>query len=142
MKQIIFIMLLAFLVSGSAGAHGQGHDSHGNKSKSETAQHGHGLKGQKATLTGNLIGLTCFIKHGASGKEHMSCAKECIEKGLPMALKSSDGKLYIITGKGHDSLIETYKPLAKYLGSKIMVKGEVFERDDQYMVVINKIKVK
>lgn len=100
----------------------------------------HGGGGESKTLTGNLIGMTCFIKHGGGGKSHKSCARQCAEKGLPVGLKAGDGKLYIVTGKGHDSLIETYKPLMKYLEEKVKVKGKVFEKEGHRMIVIEKIK--
>ena len=103
------------------------HNKHGNHG-SMNMHKGHSEMGAKeVTLTGELIGLTCFIKHGSKGKNHKSCAKDCAEKGLPIGLLS-DGKIYQVSGDGHKSLIEAYKPLLKYMETKVKVKGKVFEK--------------
>ena len=91
------------------------------------------------TLKGELIGLTCFLKHGGKGSKHADCAKACATKGLPIALHS-DGKLDQITGAGHDSLVETYKPLLKYMESKVVIKGEVFKKEGVSLLLVKKIK--
>lgn len=146
------ITILAVISMGAISYAQSGHDhknmDHGkmgsmNKNMAGEMDHkkmGHNAKGVDKTLKGHLIGLTCYLKHSSSGKKHKSCARSCAEKGLPIALKTEDGKIYIVTGKGHDSLIETYKPLNKYLESNVMVKGKVFEKDGSSMIVIEKIK--
>ncbi len=134
--------LVSLSLSQGFASGNSGHGNHGNNmgSKKMDMHSGHQSKdGKEATLSGKLIGLTCFIKHGTQGKTHKSCAKSCAEKGLPIGLLS-DGKIYQISGKGHDSLIEAYKPLLKYMESSVKVKGNVFEKNGVTMLVINKIK--
>lgn len=133
MKKTIITMVMLLGLSMSAQVFADGGEEHGNHA-------GHHAKGGKeVTLTGELIGLTCFIKHGSKGASHKSCAKECAEKGLPIGLLV-EGQIYQISGDGHKSLIEAYKPLLKYMESKVMVKGDLFEKDGMKMLVIEKIK--
>ena len=80
-----------------------------------------------------------MLKHGSKGEPHKSCAKECAEKGLPIGLLVN-GQIYQISGDGHQSLIEAYKPLLKYMESKVMVKGDAFEKNGVKILVIEKIK--
>lgn len=117
----------------------KGHGNHGNHG-SMNMHKGHGkMAAKEVTLSGELIGLTCFIKHGSKGKTHRSCAKDCAAKGLPIGLLS-DGKIYQVSGDGHKSLVEAYKPLLKYMETKVKVKGKVFEKNGLRMLVIDKIK--
>lgn len=116
-----------------ADAHKMTHGKEMNKS--HQANMGHEM-----TLKGRLVGLTCFIRHGATGATHKMCAQQCAEKGLPMALKAQDQGLYVITGEGHASPVETYRPLLKYLEGEVVIKGKVFEKDGVKMLLIEKIK--
>ena len=132
------VLILAILSVAQIGfAHGG--EDHSKHSKAK-AHAGHDSEGKQSLVKGKLIGLTCFLKHGGTGKSHKSCAKQCAEKGLPIGLKSDDGKVYIVGGKGHDSLVETYKPLLKYMEENVTVKGAIFEKEGQRMIVIDKIK--
>ncbi|MCB0386460.1 MAG: hypothetical protein KDD43_13790 [Bdellovibrionales bacterium] len=133
MKNLILAVSILIWVSMAQAE--EKHD-HG-KMKGHESHHLDG--GGEASLSGELIGLTCYIKHGATGGSHKDCAKDCAQKGLPIGLKTSGG-LYQISGEGHSSLVEAYKPLLKYLHGPVTVKGKVFEKDGIKMLVISKIK--
>lgn len=133
--------MLAILVLLSPGLQAHEGESHGDSHEAKkAAKAAHDSAGKDVQLQGHLVGLTCFIKHGATGDSHKSCARQCAEKGLPIGLKDSSGKIYMVTGKGHDSLTETYKPLLKYLESEVKVQGKAFEKDGLNMLTIEKIK--
>lgn len=138
MKAIVLITAILVLFSVQSVATKKSEQEHSHSSKDMHKGH-HTMNGQSVTLSGELIGLTCFIKHGSKGKSHRSCAKDCAEKGLPIGLLS-DGQIYQVSGKGHKSLIEAYKPLLKYMESNVEVKGKVFEKSGLKMLVIDKIK--
>jgi len=74
--------------------------------------------------------MACYIDHAAKGEKHASCAKTCIESGLPVGIKGEDGKTYLIIGD--------HKPinaqLAEHAGKTITVKGKVVERDGIHMI--------
>lgn len=146
MKIILLTAITALLFSLQSFAEGSGHShgkhqdqtSHGAEMTNDNHK-GHKDEGKEMNLDGKIIGLTCLIKHGSIGKTHKSCAKECAEKGLPIGL-ISDGKIYQISGVGHKSLVEAYKPLLKYLESPVKVKGKIYNRNGLTMLVIEKIK--
>lgn len=138
MKAAILTTFVLTLFSAHSFAEGMGH-GHGDHASKDMHKSHHSMDGKSVTLSGELIGLTCFIKHGSKGKTHRSCAKDCAEKGLPIGLLS-DGKIYQVSGDGHKSLVEAYKPLLKYMESNVKVKGKVFEKNGLKMLVIDKIK--
>lgn len=133
---LAIIFMSSFLWTG-AWAH-QDHHSHGKSDKNHAD---HDAEGKDITLSGHMIGMTCFVKHGAKGEGHRSCARECAEKGLPIGLKTKEG-IYLITGPGHDSLIETYKPLLKYLEKEVTIQGKAFEREGSRMLTVQRIREK
>ena len=80
---------------------------------------------QETTIRGEVVDLACYLDHGASGEKHAQCAKTCIEKGLPVGLKTDSGKTYLLIG--------AHKPInaeiAQYAAKTISVKGKVVTRD-------------
>lgn len=50
------------------------------------------------TVTGEVIDVACYFDDGASGPSHAACARRCIESGLPVGLKATDGKVYVLIG--------------------------------------------
>jgi hypothetical protein len=82
------------------------------------------------TVTGEVVDMACYLDHGAMGEKHAACAKTCIESGLPVGIKASDGKTYLIIGD--------HKPLNKQLAGRaaktITVKGKFVERDGFKMI--------
>src|ERR1700730_5959769 len=55
------------------------------------------------TVTGQLVDTACYSKDQANtGNEHKgmgaTCAQDCAKKGTPVALLTSDGKVYQVTG--------------------------------------------
>jgi hypothetical protein len=77
------------------------------------------------TVTGEVLDMACYLDHGAQGDKHADCAKTCIEGGLPVGIKSADGKTYLLIGE-HKPL---NKQLAPYAAKTITVKGKLVERD-------------
>ena len=59
------------------------------------------------TITGQIIDQQCYMKDTANnkGNDHKmpadmaGCAAMCAKKGMPMALLTSDGKVYTIAGE-------------------------------------------
>jgi hypothetical protein len=77
------------------------------------------------TIKGEVIDLVCYTDGGLSGEDHAACAKVCIKAGLPVGLKATDGKVYILVGD--------HKPmnadLVEYAAKTITMKGKVVSRD-------------
>jgi hypothetical protein len=94
------------------------------------AQHGEheghtGMKMGKTdgqiTMTGEVLDLYCFMMHpdNGQGPGHAKCAKNCIQKGLPIGFLS-DGEVYLIIGKEHESARDM---VVDFAGSQAVLKG-------------------
>jgi hypothetical protein len=55
---------------------------------------------EERTITGEMVTVMCFTKNGDNGRgeAHLSCATKCANEGYPLAIVTSDGALYKITG--------------------------------------------
>ncbi len=87
--------------------------------QTKAAAGGHGPA--EASFTGEVLDLTCYASHPetGSGPAHASCAKTCLEKGLPVALLVGD-KVYVVLMKDHSAPNKTFAP---YAAQTVTVKG-------------------
>lgn len=76
-------------------------------------------------VKGEIIDLTCYTDHAASGEKHAGCAAKCISSGLPVGIKGEDGTIYIVVGE-HKPM---NKELAPYAGKTVTLKGKAVSRD-------------
>lgn len=77
------------------------------------------------TVKGEIVDLACYLDHGAQGEKHAGCAQKCISSGLPVGIKTDDGKLYLVIGE-HKPMNDE---LAQYAAQTITLKGKVRSRD-------------
>lgn len=94
--------------------------------------------GGEQTLTGEVMDVMCYVSHGkeGSGKEHATCGTACINKGLPVAIKSGD-VLYLASMADHTP---ANAKLAEFAGRHVTVRGTVAERDGQRLIAITDIQ--
>ena len=85
---------------------------------------------EEVTLTGEVVDMVCYISEGASGPEHSDCAQTCIKMGLPVGIKASDGKTYLLIGEHKPINAE----LAALAAKIITVKGKAVSRDGFNMI--------
>jgi type 1 fimbria pilin len=98
--------------------------------RARAQEHKHDEAGGTVTVTGEVLDMACYLDHGAQGEKHAKCALTCIELGLPVGIKGSDGKTYLVIGE-HKPL---NKELAAYAAKTITVKGKLVERDGFRMI--------
>jgi hypothetical protein len=84
-----------------------------------------GTSGGEVSITGEVVDMVCYLDEGASGPEHADCAQTCIKMGLPVGIKASDGKTYLLVGE-HKPINDKLAPLA---AKTITVKGKAVSRD-------------
>ncbi len=53
--------------------------------------------GHKVTITGTVIDMSCKFGQGLTGAGHRECAQVCAGKGIPLAILTANGKLYVPT---------------------------------------------
>lgn len=69
------------------------------------------------TVQGELIDMGCYIRQGASGADHVQCAKRCAQRGNPVGVVDSEGQTYVI--------IAPAPGYADYMGKTVRITGSV-----------------
>lgn len=82
-------------------------------------------KGMQRTITGTVIDVSCKFGQGLTGDQHRMCAQICAGKGIPLAILTSDGQLYIPTstampGDGQNDRLK------EFAEQRVTVSGTVF----------------
>lgn len=93
---------------------------------------------KEVTMVGEVLDLYCYMQHPADGQgmEHANCAKNCIRKGLPIGFLS-DGKVYLIIGKGHESAKDL---VVDYAGTQSKLTGTLIDHDGVKAIELSKIE--
>jgi hypothetical protein len=79
----------------------------------------------QVVVKGEVVDMACYLDHGAHGDGHAACAAKCISSGLPVGIKSADGKVYLLIG-AHKPMNDQ---LAAFAGKTISVQGKLATRD-------------
>lgn len=95
---------------------------------------------KNTTVTGEVLDMGCYMKSGAHGTDHKSCADMCIKGGSPMGVLTSDGKVYLLVAD--DSKKDAYEEAKKHAGEQITVTGEFSEKDGIKGLVVADVKAK
>jgi hypothetical protein len=82
--------------------------------------------GKEATVTGTVVDVSCNFGQGLTGQEHRMCAQVCADKGIPLAILTDDGKLYLPTspnmpGDGQNGRLK------QFAEQRVTVSGKVFD---------------
>ena len=91
------------------------------------------------TITGTVVDLSCKFGHGLTGADHRMCAQVCADKGIPLVILGSDGKLYLpITADMPGS--SSNDQLKEYAEQEVTVTGQVFSAGGASAIRIDEIK--
>ena len=97
------------------------------------------------TVKGQVVDQSCYIKDKANtGKDHKmpqdvaDCAIACAQKGRPMALLTSDGKVYTIEG---DLAANNNAKLIAHITHTVEVTGDVMTKDGKMMIPSTALKM-
>ncbi len=117
-------VVLSSAVHSVAGEHPKTTDAKA-ATKTEAAPAAKAPAAEPMSYTGEVLDLTCYASHPetGSGPAHASCAKTCLDKGLPAGMLIGD-LVYLAIMKDHTA---PSKALAAYAGQKITVKGTTKE---------------
>lgn len=111
MHKILFTVLAAALGGWSSGF----------GDKPVKGHHGAGTA-VSDTIIGEVVDITCFLGHGDRGKDHEKCARQCVQKGLPVGLLTEKGDVYLAVGPDHqkanDMLLDHVAKTVKVVGKK------------------------
>lgn len=95
------------------------------------------------TVTGQLVDLACYTQDKANtGNEHKgmgaTCAEGCAKKGMPVALLTSDGKVYQVAG---DLAAEKNAKLVPHIAHTVEITGDVMTMGDKMMITASSLKM-
>lgn len=86
--------------------------------------------GATETVTGKLIDQSCYDHdktatgndHKMNGKDVAGCAAMCAKKGMPVALLTTDGKVYTVKGS---LAADNNAKLVAHMGHTVSITGDV-----------------
>jgi hypothetical protein len=58
--------------------------------------------GKMATVTGEIVDLSCYLQLGKHGDKHKSCGTKCLQAGQPIGLLTKAGAVYMLMDEEHD----------------------------------------
>jgi hypothetical protein len=91
---------------------------------------------REIVVKGEVLDLTCYVAYNWSGPKHASCAMDCIKSGLPVGIKTEDGKVYLLTGKE----AHVNDQLADYAAKIVTVRGKETARDGFAQIQVEEIR--
>jgi hypothetical protein len=94
------------------------------------------VQGKEIVVKGEVLDLTCYVAYNWSGPKHASCARDCIRTGLPVGIKTEDGKVYLLTGK--DAHVNT--ELGDYAAKIVTIRGKETVRDGFAQIQVEEIR--
>ena len=97
---------------------------------------------QTRTITGQVVCLVCYARnHANTGADHddgRMCAQACIKwEGNPAGVLTGEGKVYQLAG---GVVANNNAKVLPFIGRKVSVTGEVYEKDGMTMIRAAEIK--
>jgi hypothetical protein len=92
-----------------------------------------------ATVTGTVVDVSCKFGQGLTGQDHRMCAQVCADKGIPLAILSDDGKLYVPTSASMPGDGQNPR-LKEFAEQRVTVSGKVFDAGGAQAIQIASIK--
>ena len=99
------------------------------------------------TVKGQIVDITCYTvdKANNAGKDHKmpkgdtpDCAIGCAKAGRPMAILTSDGKVYELTG---GLAADKNAKIVAHVSHTVEVTGDVTEKDGKMMIAASNLKM-
>ncbi len=97
-------------------------------------------EGRDVSFTASVVDLSCNTVYGAAGPDHRMCSQTCFDQGIPLALLSEDGTLYlpVTMAMGQE---RGDKELRGHAEHAVNVTGKVIERGGLYAILIESISM-
>ena len=76
------------------------------------------------TVKGEVIDITCYVRHDSKGAEHIKCATVCANLGMPLGvLEDETENVYLIIPSGHE---DPKKAVMPFLGKKVKIDAILY----------------
>lgn len=90
------------------------------------------------SVTGEVVDSACWIKSGAHGESHRTCAQKCADAGIPLALVEDTGGQLVWLASVDDA--ETPNAaLRPFAGRRVTITGTWAERGGAKILLVAKV---
>jgi hypothetical protein len=87
--------------------------------------------GQVATVTGEVVDVSCYLQLGKRGEAHIACGTKCIANGQPIGIVDAEDRLTIVMAEEHhprrDGQVELKSVLGPLLAKTVTLTGVMIE---------------
>ena len=87
--------------------------------------------GKPATVTGEVVDVSCYLQLGKRGEAHIACGTKCIANGQPIGLVDAEDRLYLLMAEEHhprrDGQVELKTVFLPWLAKTVTVTGVAVE---------------
>lgn len=73
----------------------------------------------RATITGEVIDMSCYTQLGKKGVAHKACGAMCVSNGAPVGVLTQEGKVYMIIAEQHHPRRDGQVNLAQIFSKKM-----------------------
>jgi hypothetical protein len=83
--------------------------------------------GKVATITGEVVDVSCYLQLGKRGEAHIACGSKCIANGQPIGIVDASDNLFLLMAEEHhprrDGQVELKTVFAPWLAKQVKVTG-------------------
>ena len=95
-------------------------------------------KGERVTVTGEVVEMWCYLEAGDRGAAKKACATACAKAGNPIALIDDKGQLFVLAGlKSHQPAQEL---LLGKMSERVTLTGTLVKNPNAQMIYIESVK--
>lgn len=98
----------------------------------------HAQDGEEVTMAVTVVDLSCKVVYNLQGDDHRMCAQVCFDQGIPLALMSEDGTIYLPVTMAMGSE-RGDKDLRVHAEHSMTVTGRVMTRGGVHAIVIESL---
>ena len=93
----------------------------------------------QVSVTGEVVDSACYIKSGARGESHRTCAQKCGDAGIPLAVVE-DGTGNVVWIASVDDMETPNAKLRPFAGRRVTVTGTWAERGGAKLLLLRSVK--
>lgn len=95
-------------------------------------------KGERVTVTGEVVEMWCYLEAGDRGAAKKACATACAKAGNPIALVDDKGQLFVLAGlKSHQPAQEL---LLDKMSESVTITGTLVKNANTQMIYIESVR--
>ena len=95
-------------------------------------------KGERVTVTGEVVEMWCYLEAGDRGAAKKACATACAKAWNPIALVDDTGQLFVLAGlKSHQPAQEL---LLGRMSERVTITGTLVKNPNVQMIYIDSVR--